>query len=431
MSKITENWGLKLLSVVIAFVLWLVVVNIDDPVVSYTHTGVKVDVINADMLASKGKIYEVLNNSDIISVTLIGKRSVIESISKEDIKATADIQDITLMDTVAIKVVTTRGVNKLDAIKSDINAMELSIEDLKEVHLPVNVRVDGNPSSGFIVGDVNTNQNTIKVSGPESVVEQIARAECVINVEGRTTDISTIADIHLLDQYGELIEHKNLTTNISDISVSASVLATKAVDIIYSYSGAPKEGYVVSGDIESDHKAVYIAGKQAVIDKYDVISIPGTAVYIEGKTESYSVPVNLGYYMPDGVRIADSGFDGYATVTVNIEKTVEKTIDVPIESVKFVGVPDGKSVSLNLAAPQIKHEGDKYFLEVQAYGVSGAFEDIDGSEVSGQVNIQSFMTENGLTDLSEGTYTMDATFIMPGNIQAYDDYKISIVITDN
>lgn len=429
-SNITNNWGLKLLSVVIAFVLWLVVVNIDDPVISYTHTGVLVDIINADSLTSKGKVYEVLNNSNVISVTLIGKRSVIESIGKDDIKAVADIQDLTLMDTVSIKVTTTKNVNKLDAIKSDINALELSIENLKDIHLPVVVNMEGTPASGYVVGDVVTNQNTIKVSGPESVIDQIDKAQCDISVEGRTTDISTSADIKLLDQYGEVVEHQNLSSNIKSINVTASVLATKAVDLVYSYSGTPNDGYVVVGDLECDKKAVYIAGKPSVIDNINVIAIPATAVNVDGKTDTYTTSVNIGRYLPDGVRLADSSFDGNVAVKVYIEKTVEQTINVPIENLKFINLPTGKTAEINISSADITEEGGKHFLMFKGIGVSGAFDDIEGNDITGYVNVQAFMDESGVAELGDGNYSMGILFILPDGIQTYDDYEISVTISD-
>lgn len=429
-NKLTENWGLKLLAVVISFALWLVVVNIDDPVISYTHSGIPVEIVNGDSLTSKGKVYEVMDNSDTISVTLIGKRSVVESIGKDDIKAKADIQDLTLMNTVEIQVTTNKNFNQLDAIKSDTNALELSIENIKEVHLPINVNVLGDPASGYIVGDYSTNQNTVRVSGPESVVDKIVKAECVISVEGRTSDISTTADIQLLDEYGELVEHKNLTSNISTINVSASILATKAVDVVYSYSGVPNDGYVVIGELESDRKAVYIAGKQSVIDNIHTITIPATAINVDGKTETYTTVVNIGRYLPDGVRLADKNFDGEAAVTVTIESTVERIINVPISNLKFINVPDEMSASVDGLGEDMVVEGDNVYLKFKAIGVSGAFDDITGDDITGYINVQGYMDGVGLTTIPAGSYSMEVVFILPDGIQTYDGYEVGVQISE-
>ena len=51
----TKNLGLKIVSVLGAFILWLVVVNVDDPIISKTYTGIAVEVLNEDVLTEQGK----------------------------------------------------------------------------------------------------------------------------------------------------------------------------------------------------------------------------------------------------------------------------------------------------------------------------------------------------------------------------------------
>ena len=113
---LTKNIGLKLLAFLIAFILWLVVVNYDDPVMSTTFSGIVVDIQNVESLTDIGKVYEVKNGSNIISVTVTGKRSVVESISKENIVATADLTKMSIMDTVEIQLSTNKNFSQLDSI---------------------------------------------------------------------------------------------------------------------------------------------------------------------------------------------------------------------------------------------------------------------------------------------------------------------------
>lgn len=54
-SKLTYNLGLKVLSVFIAFALWLIVVNYDDPTISNTYSGIQVEIVNQDALTDQGK----------------------------------------------------------------------------------------------------------------------------------------------------------------------------------------------------------------------------------------------------------------------------------------------------------------------------------------------------------------------------------------
>ena len=57
-TALTKDVGLKILAFIFAFLLWLVVVNIDDPTQTRTFTSV-VTVTNGDVLKSAGKLYEI------------------------------------------------------------------------------------------------------------------------------------------------------------------------------------------------------------------------------------------------------------------------------------------------------------------------------------------------------------------------------------
>ena len=54
MKQITSNWGLKLVSLAIAIVLWLIVVNIDDPVTKKQFYNIPVEMVHEEALDSVG-----------------------------------------------------------------------------------------------------------------------------------------------------------------------------------------------------------------------------------------------------------------------------------------------------------------------------------------------------------------------------------------
>lgn len=103
-NKLAHNLGLKILALGFSVGLWFVVNNITDPVGEKSFYNVPVEIVNEDMIAEEGKVYEVLEGTDVINVKVTGKKSVISYINKEDIKAVADLSELTFMNTVSIKV---------------------------------------------------------------------------------------------------------------------------------------------------------------------------------------------------------------------------------------------------------------------------------------------------------------------------------------
>ena len=55
-KKITNNLDLKILALFFSVILWLIVVNIDDPVKTVTFSGVEVKILNGDELTKKGQV---------------------------------------------------------------------------------------------------------------------------------------------------------------------------------------------------------------------------------------------------------------------------------------------------------------------------------------------------------------------------------------
>ena len=88
--SLTRNFGLKIMAFVFAALLWLIVVNIDDPVSKATFSDVDVMITNPEVVTNQGKVYQVLDEQKT-SVTVYAKRSVLADIAKEDIVATADL----------------------------------------------------------------------------------------------------------------------------------------------------------------------------------------------------------------------------------------------------------------------------------------------------------------------------------------------------
>ena len=86
---LTNNLGLKLLSVIAAVMLWLVIVSMNDPVAYQDFSGIRVTMLNEDAVTDKDKVYRIEDNSDIISVRVQAKRSVLQKLSSEDFTATA------------------------------------------------------------------------------------------------------------------------------------------------------------------------------------------------------------------------------------------------------------------------------------------------------------------------------------------------------
>ena len=76
-KMLTNNLGLKLLSVIGAIMLWLIVMNIDDPYTYRDFSPIQVTMLNENVVTDQGKVYKIEDGSDVISIRVWGKKSVL------------------------------------------------------------------------------------------------------------------------------------------------------------------------------------------------------------------------------------------------------------------------------------------------------------------------------------------------------------------
>ncbi len=426
MKKIlTNNLGLKILAVIISFGVWLMVVNYDDPVKTASFSDIPVRIQNSDVLREKGKVFEVKNDISSIDVTITAKRTILDSLSAENIIAEADVSSLSVMNTVPIKLSTNKNNSMIESIKTDTPMLELLVENLKEISLPITMEMLGTPAEGYVIGDVTYGTNTVRVSGPESVIDMISFAQCSISVDGRVSDISSSLDINLYDDNYEKVDHANVRKNISTINVSVAILPTKTVPVLYEISGIQADNYVVVGTPTGDVSEIVIAGRSKVLNGISYIRAGYKDVNIDGRTESVSAKIDLTNYLPDGVRMADPFGNTTATVTVEIEEYQTRTFEVPFDSFDYQHIPEGYKA--HIVDEKGKEEGT---VKVKIAGLKSELDGLDVNQLVGSVLLSDAIGSMKLKDEFEVTASLDGSYL-PVEVVFIEAEKVRVKVWKN
>lgn len=423
-NKLTHNLGLKILALVFSVGLWFVVNNITDPIGEKSFYNVPVEIINEDKITNEGKVYEVLDGTDAINVKITGKKSVISYINKEDIKAVADLSELTFMNTVTIKVSSVKNNTELEFSPS-VDNMKLSIEDMKQVQKMINTSTSGVPAEGYIVGTVTPSQNVVRLSGPESLVDQIDRVEAVANISGYATDITSSVELKFCNAEGDEIKSSSIKTNISTINVAVTILGTKEVPLEFEVQGKPADGYVVSREMVMVPETVKIAGRKSALDSVTEINVADAALNVDGLNEDMTTIVNIRKYLPSGVQLAEASFNGNVSVTVGIEPLITKEYDIPVKNFAVGNAPEGYEVTIQ--------EFENEEIENYRISVSGVEEDIrkiKANDVIGVVDMQMIAETQGITEWAEGSYVGEIMFNFSNDIILKAPYSLTVVLVD-
>lgn len=416
--KIFENIGLKLFALAFAIVLWLLVTNINDPVSRMTISNVQVRLLNTDLITKQGDVYSVLDDSDVVPVvTVTAKRSIIDALDKDDIAATADVNDLSSLDTVEIRFSSYKFNNEIDSIEGSTENVKLSIEKKLTSTFTLKTATAGKLASGYELGSVIPEQNQVRVSGPQSVVSSISEATATVDISGATGSISTYSDIRLLDSSGNPVDTQTLTMNINSVKVNVVVLPVKTIPVQVTTSGSPADGYLATGKITADPETVSIAGKSSVLQTIESLQIPGSAVDISGADSDVTRTVDVSGFLPEGVTFEDSSFDGKVQVTVGIEPAQDADVDVKISSVSLNNVPQGyeaKILAVNDGSKTVSASEDGAFT-LRFRGLAANIDGIRLDTLQPGVDIGALTADKQEENLA-GNYTAAVAVTLPDSV---------------
>lgn len=402
-KMLTNNLGLKILSVVAAIMLWLIVVNLDDPYTYRDFSPVQVTMLNENVVTDQGKVYRIEDNSDVISLRVWGKKSVLNDLEADDFTATADMEkNIKYDNLVGIEVTcSNKNIRTADINKSRENVV-ISVEDASSEQFNVIVKQNGKEADGYLIGTALPEQSMIQISGPASVIAKIKRVEVEIKVTGVNSDRVIHGKLNVLNSDGEAVDTTYLeyTGKTDGMDVTITVLRTKTVPLKIGHSGTPGDGYSFSS-ISYKPESVQIAGASEIISTVSAITIPDEVVDIEGITENQQQTIDITPYLPDGIRLADEA-DASVAVSVEVEKKQGKTVRIPVSDIGLKNVPRGYEVDF----------GDVDEIELIVTGTSDELAALNTDEIAVSLDVGSYSRAGTYTHAVEVTFPDTAYSLM-------------------
>lgn len=415
---LTRNLGLKLASLVLAFVLWFLVAQIYDPKDTVTFNNIQVKLVNTELLDEEGKVYEILDNSNLVRVTVTGPQSIVKSeLRRSDIVAEADMSKLTDINTIAITYYCENVSNDSVEIKGNHDSVRLNVEDKTSKWIRLESTTVGEVADGYMIGNVTLDQTNIEVTGPKSAILQIDHAGVDINVADSTSSLSANVDIRLYDADDNELTLETVKKNVDSAHMTVEVLATKEVPIEIEYMGVPEDGYMATGEVESSLSTVKIAGTASALLGVSAITIPEDRMNITGQSGDLVDIINLKDYLPSNVRLADKSFDGKITATVYIEPVVTKDLSIPAENITISGVPEGLEA-------EITTEEDTYDITVS--GLSRNISILRDNSVTGVLDLKQWMEDNNVEEMAPGSYVIPVTFNLSEDVTIENDVNIHI-----
>lgn len=424
-KRILHNWGLKLLSLCIAVALWFVIIEFADPQESRTFRGIPVKLVNTEVLEEANKAYEVLDNTDTITVTVLAPKSVIDLLRSTDIVAEADMSKLTEINTVPI----TYAIQNVDfdvdenSISGNRDSVKLSVEERMTKWVSVENKVLGEVADTYIISHVTQDQTVIEISGPKSAVQKVHHAEIEIDVSNATEDVSARVETLLYDIEGNRLDLSSVKMNGSTdyMNIYVEVLATKEVPVEVQTQGEPAEGYLATGVVECNTDTILVAGKRSALASLSKVVIPAEKLDITGRTSPLIQTVYIKDYLPANVKLADNNFNGRVTTTVYVEPIVERTMSIGENNVAILNFPEGFDM-------EFVDEDIPY--RVVLSGLKAKLDEVDIGKVQVSVDFVEWMASERMEKLVAGIYEIPAKVVVDGDVEYSDELMIRLIIRE-
>ena len=313
MKLIKENTVLKVFSLFLALLLWLIVFNVSNPEQKGTRT-VELNILNRDAFSSENKTWEVDRNTITVSYTVRSNQA--NAVKASDFNVYIDLNDYSITGSVPVYVElkNTENGGTIQDIVAKPSVVHVTVEDLQTKKFTLTTHRRGKEKDGYIVSSIHTEPEIIYATGAESAIGRISSVGVLINVDGLSESTSGKEKVVFYDANGKTIDDlENVSLSQQEAEYTVVVHKKKDLQISATTVGTPQSGISVSP------KTVSVSGNENLLEGIGSITLP--ALDISSVNSDVVKKYSLEDFLPKGISLTEP--NNTVTVKAKIQKNTE------------------------------------------------------------------------------------------------------------
>ena len=421
-KNLTKNIPLKIMSVVVGILVWLIVVNVDNPIVTKGFVISDVQIVNEAYVDQLGEMVMQDDSENTVRVYITGERKTVNRLTSSDIKAVADLQQAESTDTDPVMIPITATCSGILPENIRVSPQNLSVHLEKKVTKEFAINVssgDSKAAQGMEIASLTANPEKVRITGPESLVAKIDSVSVDVSskVEGIAQDTTiSNAEMTITDKNQDTLSSNSMSylkfDNNGKVNVTAKLWKVRSdIRISAGYTGEPAEGYVVDS-FTTVPETFSVAGSDEALNN---LKLQGNTIYLDnenvdisGKSNDVEKKINLADLLPDGLKLT-SGSSADLWITVNILPDGSKIYSFPTEDIKVKGLPDDLQMAFEVADVELK-------VKAQNGDLSG-------------FNLRSVSASLSMDDWEEGSYEVPIKVSLPNGYTLLEDVTAEIKVS--
>lgn len=404
--SLTNNIGLKFLAVLIALVLWLAIVNVNDPEKTITVSNIPISVTNESAITSRDMVYNV-KSEQYLNITVSGKRSIVSNLSAEDFRATASLKELSKVNSIPVDVTTKNASlgRKITIVKQSAQTILVDVENVEEKDFTdLVVEYTGKVADGYVAGLSSMSTDEVTVKAPTSIIDKIKKVAVRCSLDGTNTNISKKCPVILYDKNDKEIKSDEIELSDKKIRVNVNVLRAKQVPISTINKdklGKPADGYVVD-DVILSSDSITVYGSEESLDSIESLDIQDDIDVSDAKGD-VTQNIDVTGKLPKGLSVS-----GESTITVKvvIKKLITRTFEYDASEVSLNDLSSDLDVQLVTKKVKVTLQGEE--------------------EVISQLTKDDMVISADLGKVKEGTTTVHVDVAVPDNTTLMNNVTIKI-----
>ena len=403
-----------IVSCIASVIIWLSVTARENTTVTLTLTDLKIDFVGESDTLQDRKLVVTDRSADMASLTVRMKRGAEKLVTEDSVTVSVDLRDIRSAG-ISDKIYTVSFKNlddsEVEIIRKLPETVSVTVEQVKTV--PVPVKLEPLPKDcadeGYVLASEQPDfsPKEIKVTGPESVLNQISAAKVNIERHNLTKTVTGEVGFTLMNEDGSETELKWLSTDADRISYEIPVEMMKVVPLkvkVISGGGAGENNAQVTIDppsvtLTGDEKYLSVI-HEIVLGTFDLSS------FAQSRTETLPIP------LPGDV----TNRSGETEAVVEVRIVGLTTSSITTTDVRVDNVPEGYVAKLKSNSVD--------FL------VRGPAESVSRIETK---DIQVVADLSGYGDVTGRPITVPVTIIIFGHndVGIFGEYSVTLTLEED
>ncbi len=321
------DWVAKISCLLIAFVIWLYVMQVDSSDYEETFHSVDVILTNTAVLEGADGLSVYSGYGTTVDVTVIGKKSTISKLTGEDLHVTADVSTITEagMHSVPVHVDLPSGLS-LGSLSQGFIQVYADEKSSRVVDIRAKI-TSFTMEHQLQMGEPSPAYDTVVVTGPKHALNDIAYAQVTLALGNVTSSMTASGALVLIDESGAEITNPYLRLARTEVKVDIPVYTMKELPLAVTY----KYGYFDDTNVRVtlNPPTLNLRGDPGVLGKMEEIVV----ATLDEKQIAGDITQMVVLSLPAGVEAAD----GTENVVVSVKHVGTHTRQFTITDIDVTG----------------------------------------------------------------------------------------------